>query len=127
MTGMRLRPGLELLEESVGEGAVVERHHNYRIQLKMWLHRGEPVRWKAPWGNVSEGRLMDDGTTLVTALHLNRGQVMNGLFYGMLGMRVGGSRRLQIAPHLAYAEQGVADVIPPNALLIAEIQVISEV
>ena len=49
-----------------------------------------------------------------------------GLFYGIEGMRVGGTRRLRIAPHLAYRESGVPGVIPPNALLIVEIEILSE-
>jgi peptidylprolyl isomerase/FKBP-type peptidyl-prolyl cis-trans isomerase FkpA len=39
-------------------------------------------------------------------------------------MRVGGMRRPRIAPHLAYGERGVPDVIPPNAVLTAEIVVL---
>jgi hypothetical protein len=38
-------------------------------------------------------------------------------------MRVGGRRRLRVAPHLAYREAGVPGVIPPNALLTVEIEV----
>jgi FKBP-type peptidyl-prolyl cis-trans isomerase len=34
-------------------------------------------------------------------------------------------RRLEIAPHLAYGERGVPAVIPPNALLVAEVTVLS--
>ena len=49
---------------------------------------------------------------------------MNGLFYGVEGMQVGGTRRLEIAPHLAYGERGVPDSIPANALLVAEITIL---
>jgi len=49
-----------------------------------------------------------------------------GLFYGVEGMRVGGTRRLRIAPHLAYREAGVPGVIPSNALLTVEIEVVSQ-
>jgi peptidylprolyl isomerase len=48
------------------------------------------------------------------------------LFYGVEGMRVGGTRRIRVAPHLAYREAGVPGVIPPNAILIVEVQVLSE-
>jgi FKBP-type peptidyl-prolyl cis-trans isomerase len=49
-----------------------------------------------------------------------------GLFYGVDGMRVGGRRRLRVAPHLAYREAGVPGVIPPNALLTVEIEIVSK-
>ena len=85
---------------------------------------GDPVRWTTAWGPVGVARLEDNGETLVTQILVNRGQLVSGLFYGLDGMRVGGTRRLEIAPHLAYGERGVPGVIPPNALLIAEIAVL---
>jgi FKBP-type peptidyl-prolyl cis-trans isomerase len=44
-----------------------------------------------------------------------------GWFYGVEGMRVGGPRRLEIAPHLDYRERGVPGIIPPNAVLTVEV------
>ena len=38
-------------------------------------------------------------------------------------MRVGGTRRIHVAPHLGYREAGVSGVIPANALLTVEIHV----
>jgi FKBP-type peptidyl-prolyl cis-trans isomerase len=64
--------------------------------------------------------------TLVTDVRLNRVFRINGLFYGMEGMRIGGTRKLKISPHLAYGERGVPDVVPPNAVLIAEIAILEE-
>ena len=52
---------------------------------------------------------------------------MSGLFYGIEGMHVGGTRRLEIAPHLAYGETGLPGVIPANAVLTAEITVLEVV
>ena len=49
-----------------------------------------------------------------------------GLFYGVHGMRIGGIRKLRIAPHLGYGETGVPGSIPPNALLTVEVSVLSE-
>ena len=59
-------------------------------------------------------------------VHIHRGRLIAGLFYGMQGMHVGGTRTLRIAPHLAYGEQGVPGVIPANALLTVEVAVLSE-
>jgi FKBP-type peptidyl-prolyl cis-trans isomerase len=40
------------------------------------------------------------------------------------GIRVGGARRLEIAPHLAYGVRGVPGVIPAGAVLMAEITIL---
>jgi len=120
----RLRSGLTLLEDIPGSGEPVRRQHNYLIRLRLWLHRGEPVRWQTPSGPVGVARLEDHGETLITEVRIDRRSLVSGLFYGVEGMRIGGTRRLEIAPHLAYAERGVPGVIPAGALLIAEITVL---
>jgi FKBP-type peptidyl-prolyl cis-trans isomerase len=62
----------------------------------------------------------------VTEIRLDRRSLISGLFYGVEGMRVGGTRRLEIAPHLAYGSRGVPGVIPPGAVLTAEITFLAE-
>jgi len=121
----RLRSGLTLLADVAGSGEPVQRQRNYMIRLRLWLRKGEPVRWKMAWGGVGVARLEDNGETLVSEVRIDRRSLVNGLFYGVEGMRVGGTRRLEIAPHLAYGERGVPDVIPQNAVLIAEITILS--
>lgn len=121
-----MRSGLELLEESLGSGPLVERHQYYDVRLRIWLNRGDLVHWPRPWGLYDRGRLEDDGTTLFTALRVDRVHMFAGLFYGVEGMRVGGQRRIQVAPHLAYRDKGLAGVIPPNALLAVEIEILRE-
>jgi len=120
----RLRSGLTLLVDVPGGGDPVRRQHRYRIRLRLWLNRGEAVRWAAPWGATDVARLDDDGETLVTEVRIDRRSLINGLFYGVEGMRVGGTRRLEIAPHLAYGDRGVAGVIPAGAVLTAEITIL---
>ena len=122
--GRRLRSGLTVLLDIPGSGDVVRRQHNYGISLRMWLHKGEPVRWLRPWGPVGVAKLEDDGTTLFTEVRIDRRSLVAGLFYGVEGMRIGGTRRLEIAPHLAYGDRGVPGVIPAHALLIAEITIL---
>ena len=122
--GRRLRSGLTLLADVPGTGEPVRRQHNYRVRLRLWLNRGEPVRWQVASGPIDVARLEDDGASLVTEVRIDRRSLINGLFYGMEGMRVGGMRRLEIAPHLAYGDQGVPGTIPPAAVLIAEITVL---
>jgi plasmid stabilization system protein ParE len=121
----RLRSGLHLLADIPGTGEPVRRQHRYRLRLRMWLHRGEPVRWREAKGPVGVARLEDNGATLVTELRIDRNALVNGLFYGVDGMRVGGTRRVEIAPHLAYGEQGVPGLVPAHAVLTAEITVLA--
>lgn len=119
-----MRPGIKLLEDRPGEGDAVERHRVYRVRLKMWLNKGEPVRWEQPWGLIDRARLEDDGSTLVTDLRIDRENLIAGLFQGIDGMRVGGRRMLEISPHLAYGDRGIPGRIPPAAAILAEIEFI---
>lgn len=82
------------------------------------------MRWVAPWV-TAPAKLEEDGKALLTYVRIDREQLFAGLFYGCEGMNVGGKRKLRIAPHLAYGEQGVPGVIPPNALLTAELEIVS--
>jgi hypothetical protein len=119
----RLRSGLTLLWDVAGSGELVRRQHVYRIRLRLWLSRGDAVRWPTAWGPVGVARLEDNGETLITQVRVDRRSLVSGLFYGLEGMRVGGTRRLEVGPHLAYGERGVPGVIPSNALLTAEITI----
>jgi hypothetical protein len=120
----RLRSGVRLLVDIPGGGEPVRRQQVYRIRLRLWLTTGEPVRWQIPWGPLGVATLEDEGTTLLTDVRIDRQSLVNGLFYGIDGMRVGGMRRLEIASHMGYGERGVPGVIPPNAVLTAEITVL---
>jgi FKBP-type peptidyl-prolyl cis-trans isomerase len=73
---------------------------------------------------VGVASLDDNGETLTTEVRIDRRSLINGLFYGVEGMRIGGTRRLEIAPHLAYGDRGVPGVIPGGAVLTAEIAIL---
>jgi hypothetical protein len=120
----RLRSGLTVVVEIEGPGEPVRRQHRYGVRLRMWLNKRDPVQWKNASGPVGRARLDDEGETLFTDVRIDRHQLPNGLFYGIDGMRVGGTRRLEIAPHLAYGERGVPGVVPPNAVVTAEVTIL---
>ena len=79
-----------------------------------------------------EGRL-EDGTIFDASkprgqpfsFTIGSGQVIEGWELGVAGMKVGEQRRLTIPPNLAYGKNGAGDVIPPNATLVFDIELLS--
>ena len=121
-----MRTGLELLEDEVGAGPEVERLQYYQIKLRCWLNKGDAIKWKEPWGLADRAQLQENGEVLITDVRLDREYLINGLFYGMQGMKVGGKRKLRISPHLAYGEKGLTGEVPRSAVIVCEIEVLGQ-
>ena len=81
---------------------------------------------RIPQDGYINGRVVDEDGTTTFDVRVDRVYLHAGLFYGLHGMRVGGTRTLRIAPHLAYGEKGVPGLIPANAVLTVEVTVLAE-
>jgi len=77
-------------------------------------------------GTLSDGTKFDSSVDRGQpfAFPLGQGSVIEGWEKGILGMKVGEKRHLTIPPELGYGTQGAAPIIPPNATLIFEVELL---
>ena len=77
-------------------------------------------------GKLQDGTKFDSSYDRGQPLSFQIGlrQVIEGWENGLMGMKVGGKRTLIIPPKLGYGERGAGDLIPPNATLIFDIEIV---
>ena len=65
---------------------------------------------------------VEDGVALIDhTIVLGRRQAIAGVEHALMGMKVGGYRKVRVSPHLAYRDKGVIDLIPYDAVLLVEL------
>ncbi len=110
-------PGLQVTELAPGHGDPVAAGAWVRVHYTGWLH--DPA---APDG---KGRQFDSSKQRGPfVFQLGQGRVIRGWDLGVAGMRAGGKRRLVIPPELAYGERGAGGVIPPQATLLFDVELL---
>jgi FKBP-type peptidyl-prolyl cis-trans isomerase FkpA len=111
MSGTQTPSGLLIEDLTVGEGAAAEAGRQVTVHYSGWL---------------TDGRLFDSskGRGEPFAFPLGARRVIAGWDEGVQGMRVGGVRKLTIPPQLGYGARGAGGVIPPNATLVFEVELL---
>jgi peptidylprolyl isomerase len=82
--------------------------------------------WVEYTGKLKDGTVFDSSEKQGKPIdfQLGRGMVIKGWDEGIQGMSVGEKRQLVIPPTLAYGERGAGDVIPPNATLTFDVELV---
>ncbi len=111
MENKTLGDGLEITDEVIGTGTEATAGENVTVNYV---------------GTLTNGTKFDSSydRNQPFSFVLGASRVIKGWDEGVLGMKVGGKRKLIIPPSLAYGENGVPGVIPPNSTLIFEIELL---
>lgn len=117
-----IKKGVQLIEEREGDGPVVLRRHNYVLAIRVALSKGEIISGpdKCLSHSIDENMKVSDDGYFQHRTRIDRENLIAGIFYSVQDMKVGGYRKVTISPHLAYGENGIPGVIPPNAKLTVE-------
>jgi len=95
---------------------------------RSWLSRGRNITRCSPklTGWLTDGKKFDSSKDRDDPFEfpLGGGRVIKGWDEGVQGMKVGGTRVLVIPPELGYGARGAGGVIPPNATLMFEVELL---
>jgi FKBP-type peptidyl-prolyl cis-trans isomerase len=110
-----LPSGLKYTDSKVGDGAAATAGHKVNVHYTGWLDN-----------NGEKGRKFDSSLDRGEPFSFTLGaqQVIKGWDEGVAGMKVGGKRTLVIPSELGYGARGAGGVIPPNATLIFDVELL---
>jgi FKBP-type peptidyl-prolyl cis-trans isomerase FkpA len=109
---------LQIDDLVVGEGAEASAGQRVKVHYTGWLHD--------PTADKSRGKKFDSSKDRGQpfAFRLGGGEVIRGWDEGFQGMKIGGTRVLTIPAEMGYGARGAGGVIPPNATLVFEVELL---
>jgi len=112
---MTTASGLQITDTKVGTGATPKTGQTCVMHYTGWLYQ-----------NGAKGAKFDSSLDRGQPFEfpIGTGRVIKGWDEGVAGMKVGGKRTLIIPPDLGYGARGAGGVIPPNATLIFEVDLL---
>jgi len=116
MTTTTTASGLQYADTTVGTGASPKTGQTCVMHYTGWL-----------WVNGAKGAKFDSSQDRRQPFEIpiGRGRVIQGWDEGVATMRVGGARTLLIPAELGYGARGAGGVIPPNATLLFEVELVA--
>ena len=111
--------GLQYEDTVPGTGAEASAGNHVRVHYTGWLYD--------PTAKNSRGKKFDSSKDRGDpfSFGLGGGQVIRGWEEGVQGMKVGGTRVLTIPAELGYGARGAGGAIPPNAMLVFEVELLA--
>ena len=111
--------GLHYDDTRAGTGAAAQPGNKVTVHYTGWLY--DPTKDNSRGNKFDSSK--DRGDPF--KFELGAGMVIRGWDEGVQGMLVGGTRVLRIPPELGYGSRGAGGVIPPNATLVFEVELLA--
>ncbi len=110
--GWKMSDELQIEELATGDGTEATAGMRVDVHYTGWLTNGDKFD-----SSLDRGRPF--------SFELGARNVIAGWDRGVVGMKVGGKRKLTIPPHLGYGDRGAGNVIPPGATLVFEVELLA--